>query len=255
MSRKSTAHAGAPTPPKFTGFRPAALSFFTGLARHNTKPWFEARRDVYEGEVLGPMRALVATLDVRLATVAPEFVGDPKRAIFRIYRDTRFSKDKSPYKTAAAFHITHRDLAHSKSAAGNARDVGGGAGFYFHLQPEQCFVGGGMWQPPPLALRKVRGALLDDPGAFAATLEGTFRRRFRQLSDEDRLARLPRGYPAGHPAEPWLRFRSFTAGRRLSTAEVLSARLTDTLMKDFTALLPLVRWLNAAIGYRPATRR
>src|SRR5881296_4282516 len=96
---------------KFTRvmFTPASLAFLRGLARHNNKPWFEAHRESYENDIRAPMRGLIEEMDVRLARLAPEITGDPKRSMFRIYRDIRFSKDKSPYKTHAACWFHHRD--------------------------------------------------------------------------------------------------------------------------------------------------
>ena len=99
---KTRSKAASNTPEKFTGFRPAALTFLRGLARNNKREWFEANRERYETEVKRPLQVLVEEIDARLGEIAPEMVGNPKRSIFRIYRDVRFSKDKSPYKTNAA---------------------------------------------------------------------------------------------------------------------------------------------------------
>jgi uncharacterized protein (TIGR02453 family) len=239
---------------EFAGFRPAALSFFRQLARRNDRVWFEAHRATWEREVREPMHALVEELDVRLAAVAPEIVGDPRRSIFRIHRDVRFSNDKRPYKTHAACWLTHRDAG---------RTVGreaahGGAGFYFHLAPapEGPLVAGGIWMPPRATLGLIRDRLVEDPEGFAAIVESrAFRRRFGGLSEEAMLTRLPRGYAPGSPAERWLRYQSFTASRALTDEEALSPRLPALLIRDFKALLPLVRWLNGAIGFAPAERR
>ena len=236
---------------EFTGFRPAAMSFFRRLKRRNTRDWFEANRDLYEDSVRRPLQALVEEVDVRLARVAPEILGDPRRSIFRIHRDIRFSRDKSPYKTHAACWFYHRD-----AGRGVGSEAEGGAGFYFHLSPEGSFLGGGLWHPPRSALTRIREALAETPGRFAKIVKApSFRRRFGALDDEDVLKRLPKGFEPGHPAEAWLRYQSFTAGRELSSREALSPRLPDLLARDYAALLPLVRWLNQAIGFRPATQR
>src|SRR5689334_24421306 len=132
-------------PPSFTS---TALDFFRNLARHNSKPWFEAHRADYEEHVVAPMRALIEELDVRLARFAPEITGDPKRSMFRIYRDVRFSKDKSPYKTHAACWFRHNAADHRVGGDAEA----GSAGLYFHLEPRESFVGAGIWMPPRLAL-------------------------------------------------------------------------------------------------------
>src|SRR5256714_2597631 len=136
-------------------FTAASLRFLRGLARNNKKPWFEAHRDDYETQIRVPMRALIEEMDVRFARFAPELTGDPKRSMFRIHRDVRFSKDKSPYKTHAACWFFHADAT---SKVGREAD-GGGAGLYFHLQPGASFVGGGCWMPPAPALRRFRVAI------------------------------------------------------------------------------------------------
>jgi uncharacterized protein (TIGR02453 family) len=237
---------------EFRGFGPGALKFLRSLARHNDREWFERHRPVYETEVREPLRALVEDMDVRLARIAPELVGDPRRSIFRIHRDVRFSKDKSPYKTNAACQFYHHDAGRG---AGQDAD-GAGAGLYFQLADGECFVAGGIWMPARPALEKIREAIAEDPEGLARIVRAPgFRRRFRALSEEAMLSRLPRGYAEGHPAERWLRYKSFTASRMLTEREVGSPRLGATLERDFAALVPLVRWLNGAIGYRAWERR
>jgi len=232
-------------------FSKAALGFFKALARHNAKPWFEAHREEYEREVVAPMRELIEELDVRFARFAPEITGDPKRSMFRIYRDIRFSRDKSPYKTHAACWFWHRDADPRVGGEGE-----GAGGFYFHLQPGQSFVGGGTWMPPRPILNKIRDAIVERPQAFQKVLRNPgFVRRFGGLSDEETLKRMPRGYAEDHPAARWLKFQSFTAGRRLKDSEVTSAKLPAVLQADFSRLLPLVRWLNGVVGLKGATGR
>ena len=138
----------------FSRFDPAALTFLRGLKRNNAKPWFEERRPTYEREILAPLRLLAEELDVRFAKLAPEFVAPPKRALFRIHRDVRFSRDKSPYKTHAALWVFHRD-----AGRGVGRDAHGGAGFYFHLEPGASLVAGGFWMPPRPLLSTLRERL------------------------------------------------------------------------------------------------
>jgi uncharacterized protein (TIGR02453 family) len=233
-------------------FRPAAFTFLGGLKRNNTKAWFEAHRDVYEREVREPMKALVEELDVRMARIAPEIIGSTRRSLFRIHRDIRFSKDKSPYKTNAGLWLYH---------GGAGRGVGpreddGSAGFYFHLATDECFAAGGIWMPSRPQLNRIRAAIADHPDRFAATVSGrTFRRRYGELSDEAMLTRLPRGFAPGHPAERWLRHQSFTASAPLTRAEITGRGLPERLAGDFRLLVPMVRWLNAALGHAPRDRR
>jgi len=233
-------------------FTPVTLRFFRELKRHNAKSWFEANRAVYEREVRTPMRVLIEDMDVRLARFAPEITGDPKRSMFRIYRDIRFSKDKSPYKTNAGCWFWHRD---ADSRVGDNAE-GGGAGFYFHLQPGSSFTGAGIWMPPRPLLNKVRDAIAEDPRGFERVVtQPGFVRRFGGLDDEAVLKRMPRGFPEAHPAARWLKYQSFVAGKAIRDKQVTSARLPALLEDEFARLLPLVRWLNGALGLRTATRR
>ncbi len=235
-----------------TFFTARSLTFLRGLARNNRRDWFEAHRADYEQEILRPMRDLVEEMDVRLARLAPEIVGDPKRSIFRIYRDVRFSKDKSPYKVHAACWFFHRDASHRVGQESH----GGGAGYYFHVQPGGCLDAGGIWMPPPEALGKIRDAVAERPAPFEKVLLGEkLRRRFGGLDEDAVLTRVPRGYAPDHRAARWLRFKSFTLGRALTDAQVTGPRLPDLLAEDFALMLPLVRWINGALGLKSAARR
>ena len=251
-TEKEAMVAGQADSAGFQGFRPQALGFLRRLKRNNRREWFERNRAVYETEVRDPMRALVEEMDVRLAQLVPEITGDPRHSVFRIHRDIRFSSDKSPYKTNAACQFYHHDAG--RGAGQDAQ--GAGAGLYFQLEDGQCFVAGGMWMPARPALERIREAIADDPDALDRLHRAAaFRRRFRRLDAEDMLKRMPRGYDEDHPAARWLRYRSFTATRVMPEREVLSPRLPAILARDFETLVPLVRWLNAALGYRAWERR
>jgi uncharacterized protein (TIGR02453 family) len=233
-------------------FPAATLTFLRGLKRHNERPWFEAHREDYEAAVRQPMRELIEEMDVRLARLAPEIIGDPKRSMFRIYRDIRFSADKSPYKTHASCWFYHRD----GSRAVGRESAGGGAGFYFQIAPGDSFTGGGMWMPPREALLALREAIAEDPKGFARiATDGRLARRFGGLSEEAVLRRVPRGFASDHPAARWLTFQSFVTGRALTDAQAVSARLPVLLEADFRLILPLVRWINGVLGLRAAQRR
>ena len=224
-------------------FSARALSFFRGIAKNNNKPWFEAHRAEYEREVREPMRALIVEMDQRFRRFAPEMMGDPRRSMFRINRDIRFSKDKSPYKTHASCWFGHR--ASSGKVGGEGE---GSAGFYFHLAPTGSFVGGGIWMPPRPALGRIRDAIAEDFGGFERIMRGRSLARFGGLDDENMLKRMPRGYPEDHPGARWLKYQSFTIGRRLKATEVLGVRLSALLEREFKAMRPLVSWLNHAMG-------
>src|SRR5947208_6421748 len=233
-------------------FTPASLAFLRGLARHNNKPWFEAHRESYENDVRAPMRALIEEMDVRLARLAPEITGDPKRSMFRINRDIRFSTDKSPYKTHAACWFRHLDASHK--VGGEADE--GSAGLYFHLQPGKSFVGAGIWMPPRPTLNKIRDAIAEDHRAVARVVENPrSRRRFGGLDDGAMLTRMAPGFGADHPAAKWLRYQSVSIGRELSDMQLPGAAVLRLVEAEFTLMMPLVRWLNSALGLRQATAR
>jgi uncharacterized protein (TIGR02453 family) len=229
-----------------------SLTFLKQLARNNRRDWFEAHRDDYLEHVRQPMGDLVQEMDLRFAKFAPEMTGDAKRSVFRIYRDIRFSSDKSPYKTHAACWFFHREA----SSKVGRESHGGGAGFYFHVEPGASFVGGGCWMPPRPALKKFRAAIAEEPKAFEKIVAApAVKRRFGALSEEEMLKRMPRGYCDDHPAARWLRYQSFTLGRKLTDAEVTGSRLTTLLQSDFFGVLPLVRFLNGVLGFRPRDTR
>jgi len=232
-------------------FTSAALRFFRGLAAHNEKQWFEAHRAEYETEVREPMRALIDDMDVEFARFAPEIGADPKRSMFRIHRDIRFSKDKSPYKTHAACCFHHRGASRRVGAEANE----GSAGFYFHLQPGgKSMLGAGVWMPPRPQLNRLRNAIAEKPAVFES-MTRALPKRFGGLDTYAVLKRMPRGYTDDHPAAKWLRYESFTSGRSLTDAQVTSAKLAPLLARQFEDLLPLVRWINGTLGHRPATSR
>lgn len=236
---------------------PAALTFLGRLARNNDREWFEAHRTEYETSLLAPLRTLVDEMDARLAVIAPEFVGDRRRSIFRIHRDVRFSSDKRPYKTNAACWLFHRDAGRTKGL----HDSVAAAGFYYHLEPGACFIGGGLWMPPAPGLRRVRAAIVadaDGEGQLGSILKARAFRREVGALDEDpgtMLTRLPRGFGPDTPGAEWLRYKSFTATIPLTDEQATAHDLADRFARSCRTLLPLTRWLNAALGYPPASRR
>ncbi|HVU24690.1 MAG TPA: DUF2461 domain-containing protein [Gemmatimonadaceae bacterium] len=234
-------------------FRPAALTFLRGLKRNNRREWFEAHRETYVREVLDPLRRVATELDVRFARLAPEFEAG-RRSLFRIHRDVRFSRDKSPYKTHAALWVYHR-----APGRGVGKEIDGGAGFYLHLEPGASIVAAGLWMPPRHSLNKVRDRLAGDHRRFRRIVTApAFVKRFGGLTDDEpgvKLKRMPRGFAETHPAADWLRFNSFTVSTGYSDAEMLAPGLIDRAMKDYALMLPLVRWLNEALGYPSATAR
>jgi uncharacterized protein (TIGR02453 family) len=222
----------------FTGFEPDALRFLIELSVNNDRSWFQPRKAEYERLLKDPFEALCLTLGEVFAARGIPLTAD-ERSPFRIYRDVRFSKDKSPYKThlAASFPL-------ATSGTGNPH----GAGGYFHLEPDHSYLGGGMWHPERPRLEAWRTlvdgdakrvhALIDDP-AFTA--------EFGEL-EGDHLARVPTGYPADHPEAHLLRFKDVTFGRRVSDDEALSGDLPSRLADSFAVATPVIGMLAELRG-------
>ncbi|MEP7382745.1 MAG: DUF2461 domain-containing protein [Gemmatimonadota bacterium] len=231
---------------EFSAFTPRALTFLRQLKRHNEREWFKARKDEFESLLQQPLRLFVEEMDVRLARLAPELHGNPKRSIFRIHRDTRFSQDKTPYKTHVSCWFTHVRAGHGVGTETH----GAGAGYYFHLEPGASLVAGGIWMPPRPALAAIRDRIAMRGSELQALLRARgLVKRFSPLSEEGRLTRTPRGFPSAHPQSELLRHVSFTISTPLSDANVVSTLLPKLVEKEFIAMRPMVRWLNDALGY------
>jgi uncharacterized protein (TIGR02453 family) len=229
--------------PTFTGFRPDAIDFLADLAVNNDREWFAPRKADYERLLKTPLEALVAALADRFETRGIPLLADPKRSIFRIYRDTRFSKDKSPYKT----HLGSSFPWLERSADGTFAEADGAAhgnGGYFNFQPGEMYVGGGMWMPEKGRLDAFRRAIVEEPDRVRAALEDPgFLAAFGPVTAHEHLKRVPPGLPADHPMADLFRYKDVVFGRRLSDDEVLSPSLPDTIADAFVAGMPVFRFL------------
>ncbi len=227
---------------RFTGFRPEAIDFLADLAQNNDRAWFQPRKAEYERLLKTPMEALVTALADRFATRGIPLEADPKRAVSRIYRDTRFAKDKSPYKTNvyARFPWIGRGTDHDASDDGPA-----GPGGYISVMPGESFVGGGMWRPEKPRLEAFRRAVLDEPARVRAALEDpAFLAAFGPAYSHDMLKRVPTGFSPDHPMADMLRFKDVIFGRRLSDEELHSPDLPDILADAYAAAMPAFRFLG-----------
>jgi uncharacterized protein (TIGR02453 family) len=231
---------------EFTGFRPEAIQFLVELAENNSRDWFQPRKPDYERLLKRPMEQLCDALDEQFRSRGIPLSADPRQSPFRIYRDVRFSRDKRPYKTAAAASFRWAGdgsgtVAEGRTHAQNVHASGG----YFHLEPGEILVGGGVWRPDSSWLAAFRQRVANHPGEFQAIVEDpAFVEAFGAISDEgESLKRVPSGYPADHPAADLLRKKNITFGRRLSDDEALSPRLPELLADAFAAGTPLLRYL------------
>ena len=220
----------------FQGFSREALQFLVDLAAHNERTWFTPRKAEYERLLKHPLEALCVELGARFAERGIPLMADPARSPFRIYRDTRFSKDKSPYKPYVSASFPWRGSG-----------TGSGPGGYFSLRPGEIFLGGGMYHPEPPLLAAWRSAVAGRPAVVHAALEDPgFVRTFGHV-DGERLKRTPAGFAADHPDAELLKLKDVTFGRQLSDAEALSAGLPDILVDGFTAALPVLRLLAGLV--------
>ena len=224
---------------QFRGFTPDAMQFLVDLAFNNERAWFQPRKHEYERLLKEPLEALCADLATEFAKRGIPLRADPRSSPFRIYRDTRFSKDKSPYKTnvAASFPWVGEGVAPSE---GQSERHGGG---YVHISPEGNFMGGGMWHPEPGRLAAFRRIVDQSPDIALGALEDpVFLARFEPVHG-DTLKRVPQGYAPDHPHADLLRLKDVTFGREVSEDEVFSADLPQILAQDFAAAVPVMRFL------------
>ena len=219
----------------FPGFPREAIDFFRGLARNNKREWFQPRKQLFEEQVKQPMRALVESVNAALMSFAPEFVTEPGKAIFRIYRDTRFSKDKTPYKTqiAATFH---------RRGAGSSSD----AGYYFAISHKEVAIGGGVYMPQPPELLAIRNHIAQKHEEFRRILRA---RQVRQLfggMQGDQLSRVPKGFACDHPAADLLRFKQLILYVELPPDLATTPALYTEIVKRFRAMSPFLAFLTAS---------
>ena len=223
--------------PATAHFTPALFSFLRELKENNSRDWFEHNRARFERDVREPLIQFVVDFAPHLRKISPHYVADPRPnggSVFRIYRDTRFARDKTPYKTNAGLHFRH--------AAG--KDVHA-PGFYLHLQPDEVFTGCGLWHPEPPVLARVRDAMVSYPRSWQsikAKLPDGF------SIEGARLARPPRGYDAGHPLIDDLRLKDITLYVSLTEADACAPGFLDRFVEICRASAPFMRFLTEAVG-------
>lgn len=214
-------------------FTTKTLAFLRALKRHNDREWFREHRSDYDREVRAPLVAVVDSLARDLRRFAPELIASSKASLYRIYRDTRFSEDKSPLKTQVAAVFPCRGLAKHE-----------GAGLYFEVAATHCWIGGGMYMPQTWQLQLVRDHIAHRYARFRRIVESSEFEDVVGTLDGERLQRVPRGFAKDHPAAHYLKFRQFLAGRECPASLAASPKFYPELLKVFRAVAPLVRFLN-----------
>lgn len=220
----------------FSGFGPQTVPFFKALAFHQSKDWFEANRAIYDDEIKGPLGDLVEELAARFAKARVGLKGDRKASLFRIHRDVRFAKDKSPYKTNAGAVLT-------RSGAKNDPGL-----VYFHVAADGCFAAAGFYRPEPDELARLRAAIVRAPKAWK-TMVAKLAAGGLALSDEYAMKRAPRGFEAIDDAEiaAAVRNASFICSRDVAAARLASPRLVDDVFDFARDAMPLLKWGWSAV--------
>jgi uncharacterized protein (TIGR02453 family) len=222
----------------FKGFPPQTFHFLDTLAHNNNREWFKENKPLYESVVREPALAFIEEIAPKLNSISNQFRAIAKKSggsLMRVYRDTRFSSDKTPYKTNIGIQFRHC----------LGKDVHA-PGFYLHIEPGNCFLGAGIWRPDPKTLNKIRTFITDNPASWKTALAGkTFRKQFELAGDT--LTRPPRGFPADHPLIEDLKRKDFIALKTFDSGEIHKPSFTNFVIKGFRQTDALMRYLCAAV--------
>ncbi len=225
--------------PASAHFSPELSKFLRQLERNNNREWFTANKATFEQHVRDPLLQFIADFKPRLAKISPHLVADPhptRGSMFRIYRDTRFSKDKRPYKTWVAAQFRHE--------AG--KDVHA-PGFYLHISPTEVFAGVGIWHPDATTLAKIRDAIAEDGASWKRAIKGKgFQAHFELHGDA--LKRAPKGYDPGHPLIDDLKRKDFIGVAEFNPIDLERADFLDRYTKTVRAGTPFMKFLTKAVG-------
>ncbi len=221
-------------------FTPGFFRFFRELAANNNRDWFQANKSRYENEVRDPMLRFIADFAPRLRKLNRNYLADPRPvggSMFRIYRDTRFSHDKSPYKSHGSAYFHH--------AAGKRRDIET-PGYYLHLSPGEVFVGSGLWHPQSAALAKIRDAIVAHPEKWKRAVRAPQFKATCRLSG-DKLQRPPKGYDPNDPLIEDLKRKDFVTITDLNEKDACSPRFMDRFVEACQAATPFMRFLTESL--------
>jgi uncharacterized protein (TIGR02453 family) len=231
IQRKSAPAAALPY------LRPEALAFLRNLARNNDRDWFTPRKAEFEAELKEPMLAIIRKITDAMMEFAPNHVRPAEKSLFRIYRDTRFSNDKRPYKTHVAAWWTHTGL-----------DKTSGAGYYFHISAKEVIIAGGAYMPEKEQLAAIRHWLLDNHEQFRKILNRPAVRKTFSEFEGEALTRPPKGFPCDHPAMDLIRCKQWGMSTTMPARSALNKNFAQTVIMHFKLLAPMVDALNTPIA-------
>ncbi len=222
----------------FKGFKPLTVSFLQELSENNNRNWFTQNKQRYETDVLTPALNYISAMSGPLAKISPNFISIPKRvsgSLMRIYRDTRFSKDKTPYKTNIGIHFRHR-LGKDMHAPG----------YYLHIASDEIFVGIGTWHPPSNALLQIREHIIEHPKKWLiARDDKELRDKFEIIGDKLKLA--PRGFPKDHKLIEDLKWKDFIAVQNLNRNDIQNESFVELSYRLFKTATPYMKFLCDAL--------
>jgi uncharacterized protein (TIGR02453 family) len=227
---------------------PELFTFLRALKRNNNRPWFQSHKDKYLQDVQEPCLEFIRAVQPILYKISPQLLADPRPvggSMFRIYRDTRFSKDKTPYKTHAALHFRHK----------TAKDVHA-PGVYLHLEPGEVYVGAGLWRPEPDLAGKIRRSIAANGPAWKRAISSkAFQKRCTM--DGESLVRPPKGFPPDHPLINELKRKDFIAGVKMSEKSASAKDFLQQFGKAVEVMAPMMEFLTRAVGlpFQEASRR
>jgi uncharacterized protein (TIGR02453 family) len=218
-------------------FRPQALTFLRNLARHNDREWFAPRKAEFEAELKEPMLAIIRRITDAMVNFAPHHIRPAEKSLFRIYRDTRFSSDKRPYKTHVAAWWSHQGL-----------DKTSGAGYYFHVSAKEVIIAAGAYMPEKDQLAAIRHWLLDNHAPFRKLLQKPAVRRTFTEFEGNPLTRPPKGFPCDHPALDLIQCRQWGLSATLPPNAALKPDIATVIIRHFKLAAPVVDALNTPIA-------
>ncbi|MBN2412262.1 DUF2461 domain-containing protein [candidate division KSB1 bacterium] len=220
----------------FNGFSDKSLEFLSDLRENNNRFWFESHKTDYEKYVVEPAQLFIIAMGKMLQSLAPDIIFDPRtdRTLFRIYRDTRFSKDKTPYKTHIAMFFWEGDGKKLENS-----------GFYFHLEPEKLLLGAGVYIFPPFLLKKYRDAVIDDKlGSGLVNAVEKVKSKGKYIIGEKHYKRVPGGYPQDHSRAEFLLYNGMDAIYETPIpGQLFSSDILDYCYRVFRDMSPLHHWL------------
>lgn len=232
-------------PQSFAGFSPEALQFFRDLSRNNMRDWFQARKEIYDTQVRGPMLELVEAINRDLTEFSPEHITEPAKAVYRIYRDTRFSKDKTPYKTHVGASLSHRQSQKHISA-----------GYYFHVSHEEVGIAAGIYMPEPQELLTLRRAISERYDEVQEILEEKRLRKLCGPLQGEKLTRAPKGFRPDDPAVELLKLKQLYFWVTLDPQIATTRKLQKEVVDRFRAASPFVQFVNKVLqpGWKKKAR-